>query len=168
MEFWIVGQIIIDIVLLLLFFYLIRMTNSPRSVNISTNTVGKLTEAIEPLLRDAERVATAFESQLKEKHQIVRKLNEHLDDRILSLNLLLNRAELYNKEFHEQDKKSQPKSRVANQQKLIVRLAQQGLDSESIAKKLSISVGEVKLVLDLKKEIFANGDRGSSSMISTT
>ena len=152
MEFWIVGQIIIDIVLLLLFFYLIRMTNSPRSVNVAANTVNKLTEAIEPLLRDAERAAAEFESQLKEKHRIIRKLNEYLDDRIISLNLLLNRSELYSEDLQEKNKTSQPKPHVVDQQKLILRLAQKGLDSESIAKKLSISVGEVELVLDLKKK----------------
>jgi hypothetical protein len=152
MKFWIVGQIAIDIVLLLLFFYLIRIINSRYSVNISDNTVGKLTEVIEPLLRDAEKVATTFESQLQEKKRIIRKLNEHLDDRIISLNLLLNRADLYSVEHQEKDKTSHPKPHVVDQQKMIIHLAQKGLDHESIAKKLSISVGEVKLVLDLKKK----------------
>ena len=152
MEFWIFGQIIIDMVLLLLFFYLIRMTNSSRSVNVAADTVNKITEAIEPLLKDAERTAAAFESQLKEKHQIIRKLNEHLDDRIISLNLLLNRSELYNQDLQEKDKISEPKPHVVDQQKLITSLAQKGLGSENIAKKLSISVGEVELVLDLKKK----------------
>ena len=152
MPFWIVGQIIIDIVLVLLFLYLIRTTNSARSADISDNTVGKLTEVIGPFLKDAERVATAFESQLQEKNRIIRKLNEHLDDRIISLNLLLNRAELYIEELQEKDKTSQPKSHIVDRQKLIINLARQGLDSENIAKKLSISVGEVKLILDLKEK----------------
>ncbi len=152
MEFWIVGQIIIDVVLLLLFLYLIRTIKHLSSGNISGKTVGKLRELMEPLLRDAKKAANEFESQLKEKHRIIRKLNEHLDDRIISLNLLLNRAELYIEEFQEKDKKNPPKPHVVDQQKEIITLAQKGLDSEGIARELSISVGEVELVLDLKKK----------------
>jgi hypothetical protein len=152
MEFWIVGQLVVDIVLLFLFVYLVRTINHRSSGNISDKTVGRLREVMEPVLRDAEKVAKKFESQLKTKQQTIRKLNEYLDDRTISLNLLLNRAELYLEESQEKDKKTAPKLHVVDQQKEIIALAQKGLDSEKIAKQLSISVGEVELVLDLKKK----------------
>lgn len=152
MEFWLIGQIIIDILLLLLFLYLIKTIKSLNSEHVSDKTVGKLTEAMEPLLRDAEKVAEEFDSRLKEKHRLVRKLNESLDDRIISLNLLLNRAELYIEEFQGKNKGASFKPHVIDQQKEIILLAQKGLDPERIAKRISISIEEVELVLDLKKK----------------
>lgn len=158
MEFWIVGQIVIDIVLLFLFIYLIWTIKRLGSGNLFDKTVGKLNEVMGPFLNDAEKTANEFDSQLKEKHRIIRKLNEHLDDRIISLNLLLNRAELHIAESQGKDKKTPPRPHVIDQQKEIVTLAQKGLDSEGIAKQLSISVGEVELVLDLKKKFLQMRD----------
>ncbi len=152
MEFWIVGQLVVDIVLLFLCVYLVRAIKHRSSGDIADKTVGRLREVMEPVLRDAEKVAKEFESQLKTKQQTIRKLNEYLDDRTISLNLLLNRAELYMEESQEKDKKTASKLHVVDQQKEIIALAQKGLDSEKIAKQLSISVGEVELVLNLKKK----------------
>ncbi|MFH1077616.1 MAG: hypothetical protein V1753_12455 [Pseudomonadota bacterium] len=153
MQAWIIAQLIVDFVLLAGFFVFIRQMAKKEARTTSNSVINKIDEMIVPLLKEAENVANRFDEQLREKQRIIWKLNEHLDERIISLNLLLNRTDLYDLS----------KSHVVDEQKSIVVLAGKGLDAESIATRLSISVGEVQLVLDLRKRFSEMEIRESSS-----
>ncbi len=51
-------------------------------------------DLLEPLVKGSEATAHAFDSQIREKKRLIRELNDTLDSRIISINLLLSRAEV--------------------------------------------------------------------------
>jgi len=51
-------------------------------------------DLLDPLVKGSESAANAFAGQIKEKQRLIRELNETLDSRIISINLLLSRAEV--------------------------------------------------------------------------
>jgi DNA-binding NarL/FixJ family response regulator len=117
--------------------------------------VEAITTTLEPLLKDAHKVGRQFEAQLKEKQEIARRLNEHLDSHIISLNLLLNRAELClvsGENTPTPERKTTLRKDVYDLQQEIITLSEKGLSAEKIANRLGIAEGEVTLVLDLKKK----------------
>jgi len=148
-EFWVIIQIIVDLCLIVLFIIFVRQVKvlGDRSGASGTEHV---TDTLEPVLRDAQEVAGQFEIQLKEKQNIVRRLNEHLDRRIISLNLLLNRAEASLASCGSEATRHKDKD-VCHLQQEIITLSEKGLSSEKIANRLGIAKGEVSLVLDLRK-----------------
>ncbi|MBE9580794.1 MAG: hypothetical protein IMF18_04160 [Proteobacteria bacterium] len=148
-EFWAIIQIIVDLCLIVLFIVFVRQVKvlSDRSGASGTEHI---TDTLEPVLRDAQEVAGQFEVQLKEKQNIVRRLNEHLDSRIISLNLLLNRAEASLASGGSEATRHKEKD-VCHLQQEIITLSETGLSSEKIANRLGIAKGEVSLVLGLRK-----------------
>jgi hypothetical protein len=151
-EFWVITQVAIDLCLIVLFVIFLRQVKGagtrPRSREIE-----QVTRILEPVLRDAQASAGKFEAQLKEKQRIVGSLNERLDSRIISLNLLLNRAETCLASCAKVPGQNTTSGReVSDLQEEIMTLAGQGLEAKEIASRLEISKGEVTLVLDLKKK----------------
>jgi hypothetical protein len=107
---------------------------------------------IEPLIKETETVAKSFEAQLKEKKVLIHRLNEDLDSRIISMNLLLNRAKAY---MDGESGKSAATGQIYKQQEAILALYGQKYDVEAIAQKLSMPKGEVELVIDLKTKFLS-------------
>lgn len=151
-EFWVIVQVIIDLLLIILFIIFMRQLKIGSAKRASFG-IERLHQVLEPLLKEAEKVAEQFETQLKEKQQLVRKLNERLDSRIISLNLLLSRAEVC---LASHDKESWGENRqqrhVYDLQQEIIGLGEKGLAPEEIANRIGISKGEVTLVLELKRK----------------
>jgi hypothetical protein len=151
-ELWVAVQIAIDLCLIFLFLLAIKQFRVFRQ---KYNTVGveDVQNIIQPVLEEARLLARQFETQLKEKQDIVRNLNDCLDDRIIGLNLLLNRAETrladgglsQGDSFHSGDD-------VDRLQREVITLAEKGMSSKNIAESLGIGKGEVDLVLDLKRK----------------
>ena len=148
-------------------------TDQPRAVSGSAREVLDL---LASLVRESQEAANAFEEQIKEKRQLSRKLNKALDSRIISINLLLSRAETLEKRFEDQQKKlldqasfqrinasfthqvppSAPSgANVLDQQNQIIDLYSRKKDIDTIAQTLCIPKGEVQLVVDLKEKFLA-------------
>jgi hypothetical protein len=149
---WILCQIVMDGVLVALVLLLMRHMKSAISREAAREASQHLMGMIEPLIREAQAVASSFEDQLKEKKDLAHQLNEDLDRRIISLNMLLNRARSYLDDGPGKHLAGQ----VYKQQDAILKLYNQHHDSEAIAKKLSIPKAEVDLVIDLKTAFFSN------------
>lgn len=151
-EFWVIVQVLVDLLLIILFITFMRQFRA-RKVKRASYGVEPLHQVLAPLLKEAERVAGQFESQLKEKQRLVRRLNEHLDSRIISLNLLLNRAEVC---LASHEKESWGENRhhrhAYDLQQEIIGLREKGLAPQEIADRMGISKGEVTLVLELKRK----------------
>ena len=151
-EFWVIVQVVVDLLLIILFIVFMRQLKAIRAKR-ATSGVEPLPRVLEPLLKEAEKVAGQFEAQLKEKQRLVKKLNEYLDNRIISLNLLLSRAEVC---LASHDKESMEENRsprhVYDLQQEIIALGVKGLAPQEIANRMGISQGEVTLVLELKKK----------------
>ncbi len=150
-EFLTILMIVIDMLLIMFMIYLIRSLRMSLQREISAGAAEQVFRLIEPLFQDAQTASRDFEKQLKEKNRIINQLNEKLDSRIISLNLLLNRADLN----LQSGTWGADQVHVYDQQEAIGRLLEKGFDSEAIARELTMSRGEVDLVIDLKKKLLA-------------
>ena len=179
-EFWIGIQFIIDLFIILCFIIFVRRAANVKLSNQSTgtdkinqgnveNTANNIIEMLEPLVKESKVTADSFDKQIKEKKKLIKELNESLDSRIISINLLISRAEAAKEDLRnikmEVDRQSlQPlpvrqnldlPENVLDQQNSIIDMYNRGFDIESIASKLSMPKGEVKLVVDLKEKFKA-------------
>ncbi len=176
-EFWIGIQFIIDLFIILCFLIFVkRVANMKASNHFTENsriaqettedTANEIIEMLEPLVKESKATADSFDKQIKEKRKLINELNESLDSRIISINLLISRAEAAKEDLRnlkmEVDRKSiQPlpvtqspdlNRTVLDQQNSIIDMYNNGFDLDSIVSKLSMPKGEVKLVIDLKEK----------------
>lgn len=187
-EFLVVLSLIIDLFLIfLLFLFIRRAKRLQRSTpptpgtdleEIATQTRKKAqvvarevltetSEMIEPILDASKDAAMEFERLVKEKLTLTRKLDQSLDSKIISINLLLSRAQTLYAQLENQHNSllnALPKGGTAlfhkeidvlDQQQRIIDLYYQKMDVDTIAKRLSIPKGEVALVIDLKEKFIA-------------
>lgn len=151
-EFWVVFQVCVLLFLFLFIWYFVRNSKTQvEETKIPGESVDQIVNLLEPLLKEAESSAMVFESQILEKKQLIKQLNEKLDSRIISLNLLLNRADacLMNNAGLKTD------IDVAGIQESILSLYENGYNTGAIAKELSVSEKEIDLVIELKKKFLA-------------
>ncbi len=151
-EFWVIVQLVVDLCLIVMFVVFIRQVKADgrRSGDLKMPDEAN---SLESVLRDARDVAKQFDVQLKEKQHIVSRLNERLDSRIISLNLLLNRAEASLDSGQNVLEKNATSHKDVNElQRQVLALDQAGLGPGKIAGRLGIAKGEVALVLDLKRK----------------
>jgi DNA-binding transcriptional regulator GbsR (MarR family) len=157
-EFWVIVQVLVDLILIILFIIFMKQFRAI-SAKRTLSDIEPLHQVLEPLLKEADKVAGQFETQLKEKQGLVRRLNEHLDSRIISLNLLLSRAEacLASHEKESWGENRHPRH-VYDLQQEIIDLMEKGLTAQEIADRMGISKGEVTLVLELKRKFQEMGE----------
>lgn len=154
LKFLTFTQIGIDLIIVVVFIFLIKKF---RQFNKGFS-FDKQTKVFESLLIEAEKMAGQFKGQLEEKHRLIRNLNDQLDKRIISLNVLLNRADVLLASQGEGAAASDETiAAVDRQQTEIIKLAREGQSAGKIAQTLSISQGEVRLILDLKKKFSRMG-----------
>jgi len=144
-HYWVIIQLFIDFFLVVLIWTLLKNMRERLRKDAARETSRHVMAMLEPLLKEADAVSSTFEKQLKEKNRLIHSLNEKLDSRIISLNLLLNRARSNSMTPATDNQKN-----VYDQQESIIALYQKGDDARTIADKLSMPRGEVDLVLDLK------------------
>jgi len=157
LKFLIFTQIGIDIVIIIVFILLIKKISFFKR----DSSFNKGLKIYESMLSDASRISEQFKEQLEEKKHMIKMLNQHLEKRITSLNVMLNRTDALL--FHNRQYDNVDRGAIDNQKKQILKLEKQGHSSEQIADTLSISREEVMLVLDLKKK---NAQQGSKEGVS--
>ena len=156
LHFLILAQIGIDIAIIIFFIFFLR---SLRYANAS-KSFNKVAKTFESLLTDADNVAERFREQVEEKHSLLKSLNEQLDKRIISLDVLLNRADvLLSSKGKRASEGNYKPAFLGSQQTEIMGLAKKGYGVEEIANMLSLPKGEVKLVLDLKERLSQTGNK---------
>ena len=131
-----------------------RLKHSEQPAQSAMDIIGML----EPLVKESHKSALSFDKQIKEKKRLIKELNDALDSRIISINLLLSRADALQKKIDEKQNKPNLNSSsvaVLDQQNQIIEMYNQSFDIDSIAQRLSIPKGEVQLVIDLKKRFVA-------------
>lgn len=144
----------VDVVMVFLVVYFLRSLRSGSSRNATKETGTRIIQMLEPLIRDAESTAKSFEKQLKEKKRLISHLNESLDGRIISLNLLLNRTDaVFASDFR--GSVSGDRKHVFDQQEAILEQFNKGHDAATTAQTLSIPKNEVEMVYDLKQKFLA-------------
>ena len=172
-EFWIAILFLINFIFIIFLFLLVKKVNHLNSGDLIhghsddnqedfghvSGSAVDIIEIIEPLIKESKKVALTFEEQIKEKKRLIKELNDALDSRIISINLLLSKADALQKKMEEKQNRSRfqsfSASTVFDQQNQIIDMYNQNFDVDSIAQKLSIPKGEVLLVIDLKKKFVA-------------
>jgi hypothetical protein len=191
LEFLVAVLFIIDAFLVILLFLFVKRVNqltlfandiaiygkrddeidsqkNTRGVEFASESARDIIDMLEPLVKESRKVALSFDEQIKEKRKLSRDLNDALDSRIISINLLLSRAAAFQKKLEDQQESIQQSApllepfhstsraiNVMDQQNLIIDLYYQKTDVDTIAEKLSIPKGEVQLVIDLKEKFIA-------------
>ena len=135
--------------------------------NRAYESAREILDLLEPLVKESRRAALSFDEQIREKRKLSKDLNDALDTRIISINLLLSRAAALQKKLEDREQETRqpdpvfsavqlPKAtNVLDQQNQIIDLYYQKKDVDTIAEKLSIPKGEVQLVIDLKEKFIA-------------
>ncbi|NDY70936.1 hypothetical protein DO021_05410 [Desulfobacter hydrogenophilus] len=187
-EFLVVLSLIIDLFLIFLLFLFIRRANRlQRNPNltqgndleeiaaqsrekaqvVAREVLTETSEMIEPILEASKDAAMEFERLVQEKQTLTRRLDKSLDSKIISINLLLSRANTLYSQLENQHNSllnALPKGGAAlfhketdvlDQQQRIIDFYYQKMDVDTIAEKLSIPKGEVALVIDLKEKFIA-------------
>jgi len=187
-EFLVVLSLTIDLFLIFLLLLFIRRANrlqrSPTPAQetdlgdiaaqtrkkaqvVAMEVLTETSEMIEPILEASKDAAMEFERLVQEKQTLTRKLDQSLDSKIISINLLLSRANTlytqlenqHNSLFNALPKGGsalfQQETDVLDQQQRIIDLYYQKMDVDTIAERLSIPKGEVALVIDLKEKFIA-------------
>lgn len=150
LELLILAQIVIDIVIVFVFVLVLRRFRP----NHKAPSFDRITKSMNFFLEDAHKVSGQFTDQLREKQQIVKQLNEKLDKRIISLNLLLNRADLLLSTQGEKIDADKNRSiSPGKEQGAILSLSKKGRNIGEIANTLSIPQEKVRLVLELKEKL---------------
>ncbi len=182
LEFWIVLLFIINFILV---FFLFLSAKKMNRLNLSvtdqnhhdngredaitaSGSATDIIEMLEPLVTQSREAALSFDEQIKEKKRLLKELNDALDSRIISINLLLSRADALANKLEERQHQTRqsfslpdnPNSHtssdaVIDQQNQIIKMYHQNFDVDAIAQRLLIPKGEVQLVIDLKKKFVA-------------
>ena len=151
-EFWVVFQISVLLFLVLFFWYFLKNYGRPEeNKTLHKQPAEQIMSLLEPLLEEAETSARIFESQILEKKRLIHNLNEKLDNRIISLTLLLNRADATIAKTPE----GHGNLDLADTQEAILTLYNEGRHVSDISRDLSVSEQEVDLVVGLKKKFQA-------------
>lgn len=149
-EFWVVLQMLIDLALVILIVYLLRSLRIGLQKDVAQKASEQVLHMIEPLLKEAQVTSENFDRQLKEKNGLIHSISDKLDSRIISLNLLLNRAgETLSADGIDGNGNAE---HVYDQQEAIVNLYEKGEPADAIARQLSMPKGEVELVIGLKRK----------------
>jgi uncharacterized protein DUF6115 len=181
-EFWIAILFTINFFLVIVVFLLVKRINrfnlgrssqnqtdsSSDDGEAASQSASDIISLLEPLVRESRKAAISFDTQIKEKKRLLKGLNDALDSRIISINLLLSRADAMQQKMEKRQmimNQPMPASNptylntssdiMINQQSQIIELHSNQFDVDTIAEKLSIPKGEVQLVIDLKKKFMA-------------
>ena len=140
-------QVLIDLVLaVLLIVVLLFQTRSPRSVQGTED----LTQSLGKIIQETKAIADEFESNLKERQALIQQLMAKLDQRVKDAQDLCNQLKELSRGHHALPSSGSYQPSQGDQRKVIA-LARQGLDAETISKRLQKPLGEVELILNIQR-----------------
>lgn len=143
------AQLVMDVAVIAVFILFIRRFRSLQRNPLLNDGV----KIFESLLKDADQLSGQFKEQLEEKKYLIKRLNDQLGKKIMSLNVLLNRSDALLARHNRKEKDHDAPISINRPERKIIKLSKEGRDIENIAGTLSMPKEEVKLVLDLKKKI---------------
>jgi hypothetical protein len=144
--------------------------NAQGGSDMAMDSAMEVREMLAPMVTASKEAAEEFDRLIREKKRLTKDLNDALDAKIISINLLLSRAGTIQKNLEEQQAQirqanavSSPVSSVnskrepdvLDQQNQIIDLYYQNVEIDTIVERLSIPKGEVQLVIDLKEKFVA-------------
>jgi len=144
-------QISVDVIILVLFAVILTLKR-PR--------ISKKDEAVvrslEKIVEETATISQGFEINLEKRQELLQQITAGLDQRIQIAQTLcarleqLSQASVVTAQNFESSSTAGPRPQNADQQK-VLSLSQKGLNATEIAKSLKRPVGEVELILGLRK-----------------
>jgi hypothetical protein len=146
MSWTLAMQIVLDAGLIILLFLILGRRSKP--VEGSQDLV----DALEKIVEETRVLATEFESNLQERKALIQNILSRLDERLREAERVCSRLEEVQRAALEAKREITlvPVSRNNDQEK-VLQLAGKGFDAEAIANRLQKPIGEVELILNLKK-----------------
>ena len=146
MSWTLVMQIVLDAGLIILLFVILGRRSKP--VEGSQDLV----DALEKIVEETRVLAREFESNLQERKALIQNMLSRLDGRLSEAERVCSRLQEVQRTALDVKREITlvPPSRNNDQEK-VLQLAGKGLDAESIATRLQKPIGEVELILNLKK-----------------
>lgn len=132
LEFLVAVLFIIDVVVILLLILFVRRVNRMPNIQAEQNArdmetiataasdaghaaaaeaAGEVRQILLPLVQASKEAAQEFDELIREKKKITKTLNDALDSKIISLNLLLSRAETLEKKLESHQTRIAPRRR---------------------------------------------------------
>ncbi|MEW6266657.1 MAG: hypothetical protein AB1641_26595 [Thermodesulfobacteriota bacterium] len=156
LEIWLILQVALEALLLaLMVAFLLRLRRVKQAGPAALPP--EVDQAMQRFLTESEKLSTAFSEALRQKKELSVNLLLKLERKISEMQRLLDQAEQKLSQAARSTETS-PDSDKANpaapeNRTLVLRLAEQGLSVEEIARKARLHRGEVELILDLEKRI---------------
>jgi DNA-binding NarL/FixJ family response regulator len=126
-------------------------------------SVRKTAEVLEALAADSAKVAEHWRVQIEGKQQLMRRLSEEMDQKVVSLKLLCSRAEALARSSRAPEGAGLQSPSLTGRERKIISLARTGRNTEEIADRLDLSRREVDLVLGLERKLACLGTEKRAS-----
>ena len=143
-------QIIIDIAFFVVIMILLRQLNKRIARNQPGGDVATVGE-LKRLMKDSQDSADLFLRTLKESEERLSKLARQLDSREKRIVILIEKAESSIQKMASQQVKTESVGQDGEKYGQILRMVQEGLRREEIAKRLGVAMGEIELVVELEQ-----------------
>jgi hypothetical protein len=144
MSFTLMLQIILDVGLIILLFLLLGRRSRP------LDGAEELIQTLEKILEETTAITTEFDANLHERKMLLQNILAKLDDRLNEAEKVCKRLEGAQSVavVNNPAPLAPPKG---NDHDKVFKLPNKGLAAEAIAKRLQKPLGEVELILNLKK-----------------
>jgi hypothetical protein len=140
-------QIFLDLLMIALLCIFIR--NRPRQMVLPGRE--ELVDSLEQIVQETQQIATEFEANLQERHKLIEQVLVQLDLRLDEARKVSQQLEMGRIVANAiPAAPSEAPGRTADQQE-ILQLAEQGLDPQAIAARLKKPLGEVELIVKLRR-----------------
>jgi hypothetical protein len=146
---WIIGQSIVEIVIICLVLWFIKSHIAMQKKNARMDT---LFERPEQIISEMKEVTRLLEKNLEEKREISRRMLGQLEDILKRADHTYNELQGLMKEYSLRPLNASPAAQDSIKMRTSVNdLLRQGLSKEETAKRLGISISEIDLLIKLNK-----------------
>jgi hypothetical protein len=116
-----------------------------------TSGTGDLSQSLGKIIEETKAIAEQFESNLKERQILIQQLITKLDQRMKEAQDLCNQLKNISIDQQLISPSGTGGQALHADQRKVIALARQGLDAETIAKRLQKPLGEVELILNIQR-----------------
>ena len=147
---WIIGQIIIDIIIVVPLLWFIRFYLKGKGPGIDA---GDILEKTESILSEMRELSQNLDKNLEEKKELTRTLIDQLDDGIQKADKTFKQVQKIMKDMGADPVNPLNPEKDADRIRVSVNaLLAKGLSKGEVAQHLGISVGEIDLLLKLQSK----------------
>ncbi|TRZ49998.1 DUF2802 domain-containing protein [bacterium] len=143
-------QIIIDIAFFVVIMLLLRQLNKRMASNL-TGGDGATVEELKKLITDSQDYTNLFLRAVQESEERLNKLARQLDNREKRIVILIEKAESLIQKLASQQASAESVGSGGEKSEQIIRMVQEGLSREEVAKRLGVTMGEINLVVELEE-----------------